>query len=48
MSDHRVENSSSNSATYEEVARQIMTVTDPLTQQLARLYELMQEVKAER
>ena len=39
--------SSSVSVTSEEVARQIKAATDPLTQQLAHLYESMQELKNE-
>ena len=47
MSDPKTETSSSVSVTSEEVARQIKTATDLLTQQLANLCELMQELKNE-
>ena len=47
MSDHEVEASPSVSVTSEEVAWQVKAVTDPLTQQLAHLCELMQELRNE-
>ena len=47
MSDHEIETSPSVSATFGEVARQIKPVADPLTQQLAHLCELMQDVRIE-
>ena len=47
MSDHEVEISPSVSITSEEVACQIKAVFHPLTQQLANLCELMQELKNE-
>ena len=43
MSDQKTQNSSSTSVTSEEVARQIKAVTDPLTQQMARLCDLLRE-----
>ena len=42
-----METSSSVSVTSEEVVRQIKALTDPLTQQLAHLCELMQELRNE-
>ena len=47
MSDPETETSPSVSVTSDEVARQIKAVVDPLTQQLAHLCELMQEVRNE-
>ena len=47
MSDPKTETSSSVSVTFEEVACQIKAATDPLTQRLANLCELMQELKNE-
>ena len=47
MSDHEVETSPSVSVTSEEVARQIEAVLDPISQQLAHLSELMQELRIE-
>ena len=47
MSDHETENSSSVSVTPEEVARQIRTVTGPLTLQSAHLWELVRKLKNE-
>ena len=47
MSDHEVEKFPSISVMSAEVARQIETVTDPPTQQLAHLCELMQELRNE-
>ena len=41
------ETSTSESVTCEDVARQIRAITDPLTQQLARLYELTEELPDE-
>ena len=38
MSNHEIENSSSNCVTSEKVACQIKAVTDPLTQQLAQAF----------
>ena len=46
-SDHEIETSTSVSVTPEEVARQIRAVTDPFSQQLAHLCELMRELKNE-
>ena len=48
MSDPENETSSSVSVTSEEVARQIKTVRDPLTQQLAHLCELVKELRNEK
>ena len=48
MSDPKTETSSSVSVTSEEVACQIKAATDPLTQPLANLCELMQELKNEK
>ena len=45
--DHDVENSSSVSVTSDEVARQIRAVTDPFTQQLAHLCQLMHDLRNE-
>ena len=42
MSDHKIETSRSVSVT-----RQIKAATDPLTQQLAHLFQLMQELRNE-
>ena len=47
MSDHKIETSPSVSVTSGEVARQMKAVTDRLTQQLALLCELMQELREE-
>ena len=47
MSDHEIEASASVSVTSGEVARQIKAVTDPLSQQLAHLCELMREIRNE-
>ena len=47
MSDHEIENFPSISVTSEEVACQIRANTDPLTQQLAHLCELMRELENE-
>ena len=47
MSDHEVETSPSVSVTSEKFARQIKPATDPLTQQLAHLFELLQELGSE-
>ena len=47
MSDHEVGISPSASLTSEENARQITVVTDPLTQQLAHLCELLEELRNE-
>ena len=41
MSDPEIETSPSEAVTSEDVERQIRAVTDPLTQQLAHLCELM-------
>ena len=45
ISDHEVKNSSSLSVMAGEAAWQNKVVTDPLTQQLAHLWELMRELK---
>ena len=45
MSDPEIETSSSEAVTFEDVERQIRAVTDPLTQQLAHLCELMKELR---
>ena len=45
MSDPEYETSSGEVVTSEDVERQIRAVTDPLTQQLAHLYELMKELR---
>ena len=45
MSDPEIETSSSESVTSEDVERQTRAVTDPLTQQLAHLCELMKELR---
>ena len=47
-SDSEKETSSFVSVTFEEAARQIKAVTDPLTQPLTHLCELMQELRNER
>ena len=47
MWNHKIETVSNVSVTSEEVARHIKAATDPYTQQLAHLYELMQELKVE-
>ena len=47
MSDHEIETSLSLFVLFEEVARQIRAVADPLLQQLAHVCELMREVKNE-
>ena len=47
MWDHDVDNARSVSVMFTEVAKQIRLVTDPLTQQLAHLCELMRELKNE-
>ena len=47
MSDHETENSPATSVTSEEVGRQIKTVTDPFTEQMAHLSELMLELREE-
>ena len=47
MSDHEIETSSSVFVTSEEVARQIKAVTDPLSQQVAHLCELLRELRNE-
>ena len=44
MSDPEIETSSSEAVTSEDVERQLRAVTDPLTQQLAHLCELMKEL----
>ena len=44
MSDPEIETSTSEAGTSEDVERQIRAVTDPLTQQLAHLCELMKEL----
>ena len=48
MSVHEAENSSTVSVTYEEVAWQFSAITDPLTQQLAPLCDIMRELKNEK
>ena len=45
MSDPEIETSSSEAITFEDVERQIRAVTDPLTQQVAQLCELMKELR---
>ena len=45
MSDPEIETSSSEAVTSEDVERQIRAVTDPLTQQLGHLCELMKELR---
>ena len=45
LSDPKVEKSSSEAITSENVERQVGSVTDPLTQQLAHLCELMKELR---
>ena len=45
MTDYEIETSPSEAVTSEDVKRQIRTVTDPLTQQLAHLCELMKELR---
>ena len=47
MSDHEIKNSSSNSVTPGQVARQIKAVTNLLPRHLERLCELMRELKHE-
>ena len=47
MSEHEVENSSSNYVNSEEVACQIKAVTDHLSRQLERLCELLRELTEE-
>ena len=47
MTDHELETSPSVSVTSEEVARQIKAVTNPLSQQLAYLCEIMRELRNE-
>ena len=47
MSDIENETSTSESVASEDVAPQIRAVTDPLTQQLAHLCELMKELRDE-
>ena len=48
MSNHQTESLSASSIMSEDVARQINAVTDSLTQQMARLFELMRELKQEK
>ena len=45
MSNHEIETSSSVSLTFGEFARPIRGVTDPLSQQLAHLCELMRNLR---
>ena len=45
MSDHEIENSSSNFVTSEEVPGSIMPLPDAQTQYLVYLWEIMREVK---
>ena len=47
MSEDEIETSPCASVTSVEVARQIKAVTDPITQHLAHLCELMQELRNE-
>ena len=47
MSDPEIETSSSETVTSGDVERQIRAVTDPLTQQLAHLCELLKELQDE-
>ena len=44
-SDPEIETSPSEAVTFEDVERQIRAITDPLTQQLAHLCELMKELR---
>ena len=45
MSDPKIETSSGEAITFEDAERQIRAVTDPLTQQLSHLCELMKELR---
>ena len=45
MSDPKIETSSSEAVTFEDVECQIRALIDPLTQQLAHLCELMKELQ---
>ena len=47
MSDHEAENSSNVSVTSWEVAREVRAVTDPLTQQLPHICELLRRFNNE-
>ena len=47
LSEQEVQNSKSASVMSEEVACQMKAITDPLTQQLAHLYQVLHELKNE-